>query len=235
MKKYLVMALLLYGARTDQSELKEKLIVWDVGQGQWVTLVNSKACFHYDMGGEVFPRAVLELCRKKVNHISLSHWDYDHTSFVFQFQKQTTSVCISHLPIGKHFLKEKMRSWKICPNSENEKVITPIKISKKENENSSVFLIKKGRALITGDAPKKRERKLFSIGKVEVLVVGHHGSTTSSSIEFLSRLKKLKVGLVSARQSKYGHPHQEVVSKFKKLKVPLMSTSDWGTIVYIGL
>lgn len=234
-KKSLLVILVLYGAKTRHLNSTDKLIVWDVGQGQWISLITPKECFHYDMGGEIFPKPVLSLCQKKNNRLALSHWDYDHTSFVFKFKRQVLSFCVFHLPIGEHFLKRRLEPLVTCSPLQSEEVITPHKISKKENENSSIFFVKERKILITGDAPQKQERKLKSLGKVEVLVVGHHGSVTSSALEFLSRLKNLKVGLVSARQAKYGHPHQKVMSRFKKLKIPLLSTNDWGTLIYMGL
>lgn len=30
------------------------LVIWNIGQGQWVTAINETICFHFDMGGEFF-------------------------------------------------------------------------------------------------------------------------------------------------------------------------------------
>ena len=41
-------------------ETAKRLIVWNVGQGQWVTWVQDKVCLHFDAGGErlVLPRTI---------------------------------------------------------------------------------------------------------------------------------------------------------------------------------
>lgn len=87
--------------------------------------------------------------------------------------------------------------------------------------------------LLTGDLEKDGELRLISsmnIGEVDVLKLGHHGSKTSSSQEFL-KLSKPTVSIVSAgRDNKFGHPHQEVLDRGKALDSSIYSTQDLGII-----
>jgi competence protein ComEC len=190
-------------------------VVWDVGQGQWVTLVTPHHCFHFDMGGEFFPKGLKQKCLHKQNEISLTHWDMDHISFVFRFKKRGFPVCVRHLPRGPHRWKKWISQWPSCTNTwEDQDVFVPPGVSRRRNENSLAFLLDR-RALITGDAPAKEERKISfqsGLGRVQFLVAGHHGSRTSSSQIFLNRLKNLKLVVASARFEKYRHPHPEVIA-----------------------
>lgn len=90
--------------------------------------------------------------------------------------------------------------------------------------------------LLTGDAPIKTEYALDRISPelidVDVLKLGHHGSRTSSSEEFL-RITSPEVAIISAgKDNSYGHPHQEVLSTLKKLSIPYLATADQGTITF---
>ncbi|HWU42255.1 MAG TPA: hypothetical protein VN132_02415, partial [Bdellovibrio sp.] len=83
---------------------KKYLIVWNIGQGQWVTAVENDQCLHFDAGGEFFPWARLrELCGKKQNRFFLSHWDWDHIGALSHSQllKTLPSSCIALRPLGK--------------------------------------------------------------------------------------------------------------------------------------
>lgn len=222
---------LFFPVSLHQTNRPSRLHLWDVGQGQWVTEVSEKHCAHYDVGGERFPNSVIELCSRKVNTLSLSHWDYDHISMIFKARRRGLSFCISHLPQGRHHFRAILETW---PRCETDHAIPSNIKSQNRNDLSSVFKLDEVKTLVTGDAPKKRERqltKIMNLTTFNFLIVGHHGSHTSSDLEFLKRLTNLKMGLVSARLSKYGHPHPVVVARFRKLKIPLVSTEDWGNLI----
>lgn len=89
-------------------------------------------------------------------------------------------------------------------------------------------------ALFTGDSPQSIEKYLIKQdGKnidIDILKLGHHGSKTSSSEEFL-RATSPGLGIISAGAgNRYGHPAKEVVDLIKKLNVPSVSTQDVGTV-----
>lgn len=88
--------------------------------------------------------------------------------------------------------------------------------------------------IFTGDAPAKIENYLVFLDKeklqADVLKIGHHGSRTSSS-EIFVRTVAPTIAVVSAGQdNQYGHPHQEVVDRFRSLNIEVLSTADLGTI-----
>lgn len=99
------------------------------------------------------------------------------------------------------------------------------------NESSQVFWFKK--VLIPGDSPQKQEKKWDRsklLSNTHFLLLGHHGSRTSTSLDLLEHLGHLKLGIASARKYRYGHPHKETILRMKKFRHPLLSTEDWGNI-----
>ena len=70
------------------------LVIWNVGQGSWLTWLEGPSCVHVDIGGELFPHDVLRLCGDRENIIYLTHLDWDHISFAKRFYQQAPSTCV---------------------------------------------------------------------------------------------------------------------------------------------
>lgn len=90
--------------------------------------------------------------------------------------------------------------------------------------------------LFTGDAPKDIEEYIArldrSLLKSDVLKVGHHGSKTSTGALFLGAVLP-SIGIISAEEnSRYGHPHQEVLDILAEFNIETIATSEAGTIVF---
>ena len=66
--------------------------------------------------------------------------------------------------------------------------------------------------------------------KVDVLVLGHHGSRHSSAYHFLTQLNPKLVVASAGFNNRYGHPSSVVESRLKELKIPLLTTVDQGSI-----
>ncbi|MEW6624449.1 MAG: hypothetical protein AB1420_15230 [Bacillota bacterium] len=76
--------------------------------------------------------------------------------------------------------------------------------------------------LFTGDAEKEAERDLLESGynlKATVFKVGHHGSFTSNSRDFISEVNPEYVVISAGKDNKYGHPHKEVLSLFEEFNL----------------
>jgi competence protein ComEC len=101
------------------------------------------------------------------------------------------------------------------------------------NNDSLVLLIEMGcrRVLLTGDAERPVEDGLLQRGglqNVTLLKVGHHGSKTSSSEEFLSALKP-QFALISAGYlNQFHHPHPEVLQRLADHHVMVFRTDRQG-------
>lgn len=91
-------------------------------------------------------------------------------------------------------------------------------------------------ALFTGDSPISIEQYLVNTDPedldVDILKLGHHGSKTSSSSEFLRATSPALVLISAGENNRYGHPHPEVIDLLKKLKIPFVSTQDKGTVTF---
>ena len=73
-----------------------------------------------------------------------------------------------------------------------------------------------------GDASSTTEIEIMSkynLPDVDVLKVGHHGSRTSSSIEFINEINP-KYSIISVRKNnRYGHPNKETLDNLKDSKI----------------
>jgi competence protein ComEC len=106
-----------------------------------------------------------------------------------------------------------------------------VSLKAKSNELSQVFLA--AGFLLPGDSTKKEELAWGSLlpqGLPRVLILGHHGSRTSTSEFLLNHLPLLKLAISSARWRRYQHPHAQVLALLRKHKIPILRTEDWGSV-----
>ena len=107
------------------------------------------------------------------------------------------------------------------------------RIYNNENDNSQVSYIKINnyKFMFMGDASSITEYNIlnkYNIGQIDFLKVGHHGSDTSSSKNFINRIKP-KYSLISVgKNNKYGHPKQVVLNTLKNTKI--YRTDEDGSI-----
>jgi competence protein ComEC len=106
----------------------------------------------------------------------------------------------------------------------------------KNTNNTSIvakLTFKEKSFLFTGDAYKSVERKLLEEPielSSEILKVGHHGSKTSTSEEFLREvLPQIAVISVGSNNS-YGHPHPETLAVLKEYDINVLRTDQEGNI-----
>ena len=87
--------------------------------------------------------------------------------------------------------------------------------------------------LFTGDAEAKNEQEMLDAGfdlDVDVLKVGHHGSSTSSSLIFLQAVTPEYAVILCGTNNKYGHPHYETLSNLNEVSAVIYRTDINGTI-----
>lgn len=89
--------------------------------------------------------------------------------------------------------------------------------------------------MFTGDSTDKIEHYLASIDgkklKSDVLKVGHHGSKTSTSEEFVGFVAPKYAVISSGKSNTYGHPHKETLDTLSKFDVDIFRTDKRGTII----
>lgn len=115
-------------------------------------------------------------------------------------------------------------------------VLGPVKEYDEPNNTSIVLRVVYGSLsfLFTGDMESDAEADLIESGAIlqsTVLKVGHHGSSTSSSYRFLREVRP-SYGVISVgTDNDYGHPHEEVLSRYRDAEVKLYRTDLQGDIV----
>ena len=88
--------------------------------------------------------------------------------------------------------------------------------------------------LMSGDAEVDAEQWMVEHNNdisATVLKLSHHGSSTSSSQQFLDAVNPQYVIISLGKDNKYGHPHKEVMERLEKMNVPIYRTDTMGTIV----
>lgn len=109
------------------------------------------------------------------------------------------------------------------------------KLYDNENVNSSVIYteIRNYKFLFRGDASSEVEKDIiekYNLEDIDVLKVGHHGSKTSNSQEFINEVNP-KYSIISVgKNNRYGHPNREVLNSLENSKI--YRTDKQGSIMF---
>lgn len=90
--------------------------------------------------------------------------------------------------------------------------------------------------LFQGDAEEESEKDILEssmIGKLkaDVLKLGHHGSSTSTTPEYLEEVKPEYAVISAGKGNDYGHPHKETIELLQKMDIAIYRTDEQGTII----
>ena len=122
-------------------------------------------------------------------------------------------------------------------SSTTMEILSPSTITDKNNLNSIVSLLNyKGyEFLFTGDAEKENESEILSscnLPDIEFLKAGHHGSSSSSTDEFIEKLKPEAVAISCGYNNDYGHPHRSILDTFRENGSVVYRTDKNGSLVF---
>ncbi|MEL7596663.1 MAG: ComEC/Rec2 family competence protein [Clostridiaceae bacterium] len=120
-------------------------------------------------------------------------------------------------------------SWTVLAPSKN-------KDYEDANNYSIVCKLKYGNTsfIFTGDAEDISEKEILARGydlKSDVLKIGHHGSSSSTTDAFLTAVNPKYAIISCGKGNDYGHPHKPTMDKLKSKKIPVYRTDECGTIV----
>ena len=104
-----------------------------------------------------------------------------------------------------------------------------------KNNDSLVLRLRYGRHtfLLTGDAERPIERRMLEdpeFGRADVLKVGHHGSKTSSTEDFISSVQPAFAVISVGLDNSYGHPSPEVIERLEAHHAMVLRTDQDGLI-----
>ena len=104
-----------------------------------------------------------------------------------------------------------------------------------ENDNSNVIYAELNgyRFMFMGDASITTEKEILSkynLPDIDVLKVGHHGSKTSSSEEFINEINPKYSVISVGKNNRYGHPNKEALDNLNDSKV--YRTDQDGSIMF---
>ena len=172
----------------------------------------------------------------KINTLITTHGDYDHIgeslNIVNNFKVGDVILnCGSLNELEQELitlLDKKHIKYSKCINQLD---MSPIKLYflnsgkyDNENDNSNVIYLKYNeiKFLFMGDASTVVEQDLLSkynLKDIDFLKIGHHGSKTSSSKEFITKINP-KYSIISVgKNNSYGHPNKEVLSTLEYSKI----------------
>ncbi len=119
----------------------------------------------------------------------------------------------------------------------NITVLAPVRDDYTDTNDWSIGLkveYKNNSFILTGDAESTSESDILETNlnlKADVLKAGHHGSSTSTSEQFLAKVNPTYAVISLGEGNSYGHPHIETLQKFKDNNIIVYRTDRNGTIV----
>lgn len=161
---------------------------------------------------------------KKIDALVLTHNHVDHNGEAIEILKNfiITNVYInaydnSSLGLFNNVTRVCMGDRIDCGNL-TFNVLNPSSNSNDENDNSIVLYGEIGglKHLFLGDSTKNIEMK-FSNLKVDVVKIAHHGSKTSTSLSFITKLNPQYAIIQTGHVEKFGFPHTEVINNLMNI------------------
>lgn len=217
----------------------------DVGQGDScifilpegkTVMIDTGGNYNYDLSKKSTIPYLNSLGISKISYLVLTHGDFDHmgeaTNLVENFKVENVVFNYGpHNDLEKKLIKvlenKNIKYYKGLKelNIENHKLqfLNTI-VYDNENDNSNVIYLNYNnyKFLFMGDAGVQREKDIldkYNIRDIDFLKVGHHGSNTSSSEDFINKIRP-KYSLISVgKNNRYGHPKDSVLDTLKGSKI----------------
>ena len=173
---------------------------------------------------------------RKIDYLFLTHGDADHSGYAINLVK---NIKVNNVVFNKgeyndleldliNVIKEKNIPYYKNINKLNIDSNILYSLNTKdydnENDNSNViyFINNNYKFLFMGDAGVERENDIlnkYNLKTIDFIKVGHHGSKTSSSKEFIDRISP-KYSIISVGEdNKFGHPKDSVLDILKESKI----------------
>ena len=234
-----------------------EILFLDVSQGDSILLhyphdkynilIDTGGNYNYEISKNIIIPYLKSKGINKIDYLILTHGDYDHMgesiNLIENFKVEKVIFnCGEFNDLEKELIKvleKKKIKYYSCIKElyidKNKLQFLNTKEYDNENDNSSViyFNYYNYKSLFMGDASTEREKDIlekYNLKDVDFLKVGHHGSNTSSSEEFINSINP-KYSLISVgKNNRYGHPNKEVLDTLNDSKI--YRTDQDGSIMF---
>ena len=220
-------------------------------------LIDGGGNAYSNVGKNILLPYVLDRGYTKIDVVIISHTDLDHCDGIIYLMEKikiktvimgkqyeesdnykkiivlakNKKIVVKFVEAGNNINIEKNLCLEVLwPNSKNKILENSI------NNNSLVFKLKYKNfsMLFTGDIEELAEKKILQIyGKnlaSTVLKIAHHGSKTSTNINFLNAVNPKYALIGVGKNNKFGHPSKETIKKLNDLNVKIYRTDEFGEI-----
>ena len=212
---------------------------------------------NFDVGRQTLIPYLLNKGITKLDYIIISHFDSDHVggilSVLEELKAEKVIICKQeeneNYKKFKEIVKDKKIKVYVVKKGDNLKIEEDIYLSilwpKEEmikenaiNNNSIVAKLsyKAFSILLTGDIEKIAEEEILkeykntNILKANILKVAHHGSKSSSTIEFLEKVSPQIALIGVGAKNTFGHPNEGVLNRLQNLNTKIYRTDQNGEI-----
>lgn len=228
----------------------------DVGQGDSTLIICDGHAMLIDAGdyskGTAIQNYLQKQKVKKLDYLILTHPDSDHIG--------GAPVIISKFEIDKVFVsnyeKDNKTYQKLIQALDNKRlkyttpevgaqyvlgtaeitILAPNSTYDNPNDASIALMVRNGenKFLFTGDAGEDAEQDILAADvdlSADVYKAGHHGSRSSTSMNFFEAVSPACAVISCGEDNSYGHPHAETLNTFRMNGVKVYRTDEDGTII----
>ena len=182
----------------------------------------------------------------KLDYLVLTHGDYDHAgeALTIMDEIEVKNVFFNGNELNtleKKIWKSSSNHYKLTEgdsfNLGNFNFLVISNTYPDENDSSLVLYstIYDKRLLFMGDASIKSEEYIldnYDISDIAILKVGHHGSRTSSSEEFIDKVNPTYALISAGVDNKFNHPHKEVIERLEENGSIIYNTQINGMVMF---
>ena len=227
----------------------------DVGQGLSILAQSDGETLLYDGGDQRHSDHVVAYLRaqgvQKIDYLISSHYDADHVSglidclYAFEVEnviasnyEHDTNLYLSFIEgVDNRGLEIQYPAvgTTFSFGTGEFTILSAATSNTSSNENSVAIKLSNGNHsfLFTGDADHKTEAAMINAGldlQADVLSLGHHGSATSTSCDFLCAVTPEYAVISSGLNNQYGHPDKDILDNLLAMEIDLFRSDIQGTV-----
>lgn len=241
------------GSVVAERRIDSYMTVLNVGQGQCIILKDQGRYYMVDCGGtydsstaDMAAEYLLSKGVYSLDGLILSHYDTDHcgSALMLMTRLNVEKIYMPNMePENTHRQAlEKMYTdrivWVYDTSAIPQENLTMFCSVDESSGNESgicvLFQPKNCDILILGDRGRSGELELLdrtTLPKIEIMVLGHHGSNNATSFELLLQTQP-DVAIISVGENSFGHPGDETLGRLERFGCRVLRTDQNGTIEF---